>query len=207
MSHFLAVLVLQRQTSIICCKHTSVTVMSNAIPFDRTAWLGSLGTLFSWVTLDRTLATAAAALTVLYMFYKVVELKRKLIGTNESGHRWRRKLCRRRHDYGARLLRPGFVADAENCRFRTGKIETRKGVSYNRAYCSKGAEFSWSWPVDSNAFARFTVNGIGLFMDPNGDDAVLLFGPSHGYILFEDRELKFTHGMEESFNGHRSDSS
>lgn len=46
--------------------------------FDRTAWLGSLGTLFSWVTLDRTLATAAAALTVLYMFYKVVELKRKL---------------------------------------------------------------------------------------------------------------------------------
>ena len=99
-------------------------------------------------------------------------------------------------------LRPGFVSDAENCRFRTGKIETRKGVSYNRAYCSKGAEFSWSWPVDFNAFARFTVNGIGLFMDPNGDDAVLLFGPSHGYILFEDREpLKFTYGMEEAFTG------
>ena len=99
-------------------------------------------------------------------------------------------------------LPPGFVADAENCRFRTGKIETRKGVSYNRAYCSKGAEFTWSWPVDFNAFARFTVNGIGLFMDPNGDDAVLLFGPSHGYILFEDREpLKFTYGMDGDFTG------
>ena len=64
--------------------------------FDRTVWLGSIGTLFSWVTLDRTLATAAAALTVLYMFYKVVELKRKL--------------GRRRHDYGAGLLAPRFCS-------------------------------------------------------------------------------------------------
>tara|TARA_Y100000593_G_scaffold56992_1_gene106167 strand:- start:692 stop:859 length:168 start_codon:yes stop_codon:yes gene_type:complete len=45
---------------------------------DKTAWAGSIGTLFSWVTLDRTLGTLAAALTVVYMFYKVVELKRKM---------------------------------------------------------------------------------------------------------------------------------
>mgnify|MGYP003148009421 CR=1 FL=1 len=93
-------------------------------------------------------------------------------------------------------LRPGFVADAENCRFRTGKIETRKGVSYNRAYCSKGAEFSWEWPVDFNEFARFPAIGIGEFMDPNGDDAVILLGTNHGFILFEDREpLKITYDM------------
>tara|TARA_R100001163_G_scaffold28043_1_gene22582 strand:- start:4934 stop:5101 length:168 start_codon:yes stop_codon:yes gene_type:complete len=45
---------------------------------DKNVWLGSAGTLFSWVTIDRALGTVAAALTVLYMFYKCLELKRKL---------------------------------------------------------------------------------------------------------------------------------
>ncbi len=85
-------------------------------------------------------------------------------------------------------LRPGFVAEAENCRFTNGKIETRKGVSYSRAYCGKGAEFNWSWPVDFNAFASFPVLGIGEFMDPYGEDAVLLLGATHAYAMFEDRE-------------------
>ena len=46
---------------------------------DRVLWLGSTGTIFSWVTLDRALGTTAAALTVLYMTFKVIELKRKLV--------------------------------------------------------------------------------------------------------------------------------
>ena len=97
-------------------------------------------------------------------------------------------------------LRPGFVAEAENVRFTNGKIETRKGVSYSRAYCGKGAEFNWSWPVDFNAFAMFPVLGIGEFMDPYGQDAILLLGAEYGYALFEDREpVKLTYSGEPTF--------
>ena len=85
-------------------------------------------------------------------------------------------------------LRPGFVASAENVRFTNGKIETRKGASYNRAYCGKGAEFDWNWPIDFTDFASFPILGHGEFMDPNGEDAILLLGATNGYVLFEDRE-------------------
>ena len=99
-------------------------------------------------------------------------------------------------------LRPGFVADAENCRFRTGKIETRKGASYNRAYCARGAEFDWSWPVNFNAFANFTSKGIGLYMDASGNDAVILLGANHAFVLFEDRDpVRINYGMGVRYTG------
>jgi hypothetical protein len=45
---------------------------------DRALWLGSSGSIFSWVAIDRSLATVAAGLTVIYMGLKVLELKRKM---------------------------------------------------------------------------------------------------------------------------------
>jgi hypothetical protein len=45
---------------------------------DRALWLGSSGSIFSWVAIDRSLAAVAALLTCAYMALKIIELKRKL---------------------------------------------------------------------------------------------------------------------------------
>ena len=85
-------------------------------------------------------------------------------------------------------LPPGHVAYAENMRFSHGEARPRGGMSYNRAYSGKGAEFSWTFPVKFTDLAGVDAFGISKFSNPNGREYSVLLAKHEGWLVNEDYE-------------------
>ena len=79
------------------------------------------------------------------------------------------------------LLRPGYVSDARNARFRFGVAEPRKGVMpVTWSQISNTWEFPINWDEGDINFAATQrgdfgrVFGVGVWNDPNGADWILV---------------------------------
>lgn len=85
------------------------------------------------------------------------------------------------------MLRPGYVSEARNARFRYGVAEPRKGVvplAWGRV--SGEFEFPINWDEGDINFGAYLssrygkVYGVGVWNDPNGNDWILIAGSTDG---------------------------
>ena len=81
-------------------------------------------------------------------------------------------------------LSPTLCSYAENCRFRYGAVEPRKGVQSLTWTSLLGIEFPITFPINWNTpISTGTPVGVGLWADPNGDEWQLIAAKSSAFTL------------------------
>jgi len=81
-------------------------------------------------------------------------------------------------------LPPGMVSFAENCRFRFGSVEPRRGTQALTWTSLLGIEFPITFPINWNTpISTGAPVGVGLWADPNGDEWQLIAAVSTAFTL------------------------